>query len=52
MPVLLDSGIVAREFIAFQIGTHRDVVPIRVADYKRLAKPLIAHITVIETIPA
>jgi Ala-tRNA(Pro) deacylase len=46
MPVLVDSGIAAKEFIAFPIGTHRDVVRMSVADYKRLAKPLIGPITV------
>jgi Ala-tRNA(Pro) deacylase len=46
MPVLIDSGIAAREFIAFAIGTHRDVVRMSVADYKKLVKPLIGSITI------
>ena len=50
MPLLLDAGIAAKEFIAFAIGTHRDVVRMSVADYKRLAKPLIGSITVHQTI--
>jgi Ala-tRNA(Pro) deacylase len=50
MPLLRDAGIAAKEFIAFAIGTHRDVVRMSVADYKRLAKPLIGSITVHQTI--
>jgi len=49
VPVLLDSGIASKEFIAFPIGTHRDVVRISLADYKRLVKPMIAPITVNQT---
>ena len=50
MPLLLDAGIAAKEFIAFAIGPHRDVVRMSVADYKRLARPLIGSITVRQTI--
>lgn len=46
MPVLLDAGIAAKEFMAFPIGTHRDVVRISVADYRKLVKPLVGPITV------
>jgi len=49
MPVLLDAGIAAKEFIAFAIGTHRDVVRISVVDYKKLVRPLIGSITVNRT---
>ena len=52
VPVLIDEGIAAREFIAFAIGTHRDVVRISVRDYKRLVKPLIASITLSRAILA
>jgi Ala-tRNA(Pro) deacylase len=45
MPVLLDTGIAAKEFIAFALGTHRDVVRMSVADYTRLVRPLIGAIT-------
>lgn len=50
MPVLVDAEIAAKEFIAFAIGTHRDVVRMSFADYKRLARPLIGSITVNQTI--
>jgi len=49
MPVRLDAGIAAKEFIAFAIGTHRDVVRISVADYKKLVRPLIGSLTVNRT---
>jgi len=49
MPVLLDAGIAEKEFIAFAIGTHRDVVRISVVDYKKLVRPLIGSITVNRT---
>jgi Ala-tRNA(Pro) deacylase len=45
MPVLLDLGIAVKEFIAFPIGTHRDVVRMSVADYIRLVRPLVGAIT-------
>jgi Ala-tRNA(Pro) deacylase len=51
MPVLLDAGLAAKEFIAFQIGTHRDVVRMSVADYKRLVRPLTGSITVDQSLP-
>ena len=46
LPVLLDAEIAAKEFIAFPIGTHRDVVRMSVADYKKLVRPLTGSITV------
>jgi Ala-tRNA(Pro) deacylase len=52
MPVLLDEGIAAREFIAFAIGTHRDVVRMSFADYKKLVRPLIGSITINQTVLA
>lgn len=52
MPVLLDAGIAAREFIAFPIGTHSDVVRMSVADYKQLVRPLIGTLTLDRTLVA
>jgi Ala-tRNA(Pro) deacylase len=46
LPVLPDAEIAAKEFIAFPIGTHRDVVRMSVADYKKLVRPLTGSITV------
>jgi Ala-tRNA(Pro) deacylase len=45
MPVLLDAGLAAREFIAFAIGTHSDVVRISTADYRKLVRPLVGDLT-------
>jgi Ala-tRNA(Pro) deacylase len=43
LPVIVDAEI-AGEYIAFTIGTHRDVVRISFADFERLARPTIAAI--------
>lgn len=45
MPVLLDAGLAAHEFIAFAIGTHSDVVRVSVADYRKLVRPLVGDLT-------
>ncbi len=45
LPVIVDAAI-AGEFIAFTIGTHRDVVRMSFADLQRLAKPRVASIGV------
>ncbi len=50
MPVLLDTGLAAREFIAFAIATHSDVVRMSVADYMRLARPLVGALTLKHTL--
>ena len=41
MPVYVDSGLAADEWIAFNAGSHTDVVHMRFADYKWLADPVI-----------
>ena len=41
MPVYADSGLALDEWIAFNAGTHRDVVHMRFADFKRLVRPVI-----------
>ncbi len=43
LPVVVDSGI-AGDFIAFTIGTHRDIVRMSFADFRRLARPQLASI--------
>jgi Ala-tRNA(Pro) deacylase len=43
MPVIVDIGI-AGDFIAFAMGTHRDIVRVSFADFLRLANPAIASI--------
>jgi Ala-tRNA(Pro) deacylase len=46
VPVIVDSSIAEQEFIAFNAGTHRDVVHMHFADFRRLIKPAIAHFTI------
>lgn len=49
MPVIIDAGI-ARDYIAFTIGTHRDVVRLSFADFERIAKPKVASIVTQEVL--
>jgi Ala-tRNA(Pro) deacylase len=39
IPVYLDSCLAAEEMIAFNAGTHRDVIHMKTADYQKLAAP-------------
>jgi Ala-tRNA(Pro) deacylase len=39
MPVYLDSSLLADEKIAFNAGTHRDVVHVRLEDYRQIVNP-------------
>jgi Ala-tRNA(Pro) deacylase len=41
MPVYVDSGLALDEWIAFNAGSHTDVVHIRFRDYKWLVNPVI-----------
>ena len=41
MPVFLDRGLLRDERIAFNAGTHRDVIHMRMDDYRKLAEPTI-----------
>lgn len=41
--VYLDRQVADQEFIAFNAGTHRDVVHMRVADFKYLVGPVIGN---------
>ena len=41
LPVYLDRTVVKREFIAFNAGTHRDVIHMRVADFWDLVRPVL-----------
>jgi prolyl-tRNA editing enzyme YbaK/EbsC (Cys-tRNA(Pro) deacylase) len=43
LPVIVDVD-AAGDFIAFTIGTHRDVVRMSLVDFQRLAKPTVASI--------
>lgn len=48
MPVLMDEGLAASEFIAFNAGTHRDAIHMSVADFHLLVNPLVASFAVKE----
>src|SRR5439155_1474727 len=52
MPVLVDENVAAAEFIAFNAGTHRDVIRMSLADFRRLVNPLIAAFAVKERVLA
>ena len=39
MPVFLDGALATEPVIAFNAGTHRDVVHMRTEDYRRLVQP-------------
>ncbi len=41
IPVYLDRKVANREFIAFNAGTHRDVIHMRTADYWQLVRPVV-----------
>jgi len=41
LPVIVDTGISEQEFIAFNAGTHRDMVHMSYGDYARLENPAI-----------
>jgi Ala-tRNA(Pro) deacylase len=44
MPVYLDSGMAAEEMITFNAGTHRDVVHMRTAEFRRLVRPTLVSL--------
>jgi Ala-tRNA(Pro) deacylase len=39
MPVYIDSSLLGDEKIAFNAGTHRDVIHMRLEDYRKLVNP-------------
>ena len=42
LPVFVDSALASQEFIAFNAGTHRDVIHMSFGDFRRLVDPAIA----------
>jgi len=46
MPVLVDESIETGGYIAFNAGTHRDVIHMHFDDFRRLVNPLIARFAV------
>jgi Ala-tRNA(Pro) deacylase len=41
LPVFVDNRVSSQETIAFNAGTHRDVIHLRFRDFERLAKPTV-----------
>jgi Ala-tRNA(Pro) deacylase len=41
LPVYLDREVANQEFIAFNAGTHRDVIHMKVADFQDLVRPVV-----------
>lgn len=52
MPILIDEAVAAHEFIAFNAGTHSDVIHMSFADFRRLVNPLIAAFAIKESVLA
>jgi Ala-tRNA(Pro) deacylase len=48
LPVLLDTQIAEKPFMAFALGTHNDVIRIGTPDFKRLTRPLVGAISLQE----
>jgi prolyl-tRNA editing enzyme YbaK/EbsC (Cys-tRNA(Pro) deacylase) len=48
MPVLINERLATVEFIAFNAGTHRDVIHMSVADFHKLVNPLVAGFAIKE----
>ena len=46
LPVVVDSDVASNEFVAFTLGTHRDVVRMSFEDYRKLVQPVISAIAV------
>jgi len=44
MPVYLDSALAAEDVITFNAGTHRDVVHMRITEFRRLVRPTIVSL--------
>jgi len=47
LPVIVDTSIAELEFIAFNAGTHRDVIHMHYQDYRRLVDPAVAKFAMI-----
>ena len=45
LPVFVDGELASEETIAFNAGTHRDVIHMRFEDYQRLVKPAVLKLT-------
>jgi Ala-tRNA(Pro) deacylase len=52
MPILVDEALAGAEFIAFNAGTHRDVIHMSFVDFIGVVNPLIAAFAVKESLLA
>lgn len=50
MPILMDEALAGTEFIAFNAGTHRDVIHMSFIDFIGLMNPLMAAFAVKESL--
>jgi len=46
LPVMVDLTVAEQEFIAFNAGTHRDVIHMSYGDYARLVNPAVAKFAI------
>ena len=44
LPVVVDGGLADDEFVAFNAGTHRDVIHMSFGDFLRVSKGEVAHV--------
>ena len=44
MPIYADSSVLRDTAIAFNAGTHRDVIHMKLEDYRRLAEPVVISV--------
>ena len=51
LPVIVDSSVAEQEFIAFNAGTHRDVIHMYCADFFRLTHPAVASFAIMAAEP-
>jgi Ala-tRNA(Pro) deacylase len=47
LPVIVDTSVAEQDFIAFNAGTHRDVIHMYYAEFKRLANPAVAQFAMV-----
>ena len=45
LPVYLDASLAEEHLIAFNAGTHRDVIHMLTAEYRRVVQPVVATLT-------
>jgi Ala-tRNA(Pro) deacylase len=46
LPVIVDTNVADQEFMAFNAGTHRDVIHMYYADFNRLTHPAVANFAI------